>query len=394
MADLKPGWKSLRFGEMVTSAGATRKARGWSARDAGVDRYVGLEHLDSNGLRIRRWGSPKDVGANSDLRPFEPGDVILARRGIELRKIGVAEFAGVASGHALVFRAKPDVVLPDYLPFLMQSDMFMNRADRFSVGSLSRTVNLSSLLAEEFILPPLEEQRRIAALLSAATSLKESLIDSVSAAETLLRSAVDAAAGRAVDRQSVLQLANLVEVERPICYGILMPGTGFEGGVPVVKVKDYPEGDIILEGLLRTDPKIDREYKRSRLRAGDLLISIRGTIGRLAIVPESLDGANITQDTARLSIRPEHDARYVRAMLESTFVQRQIVAFTTGLAVKGINIRELRRIEIPIVSPGEQQEVVKEVIAVRAAIREIEERLERSETLRKASLAEHVGGYG
>ena len=97
MSDLKPGWKRVRFGDMVTSAGATRKVRGWTAEQAGVDRYVGLEHLDSNSLAIRRWGSPDGVGNNSDLRHFEPGDVILARRGIELRKVGQAQFSGVAS---------------------------------------------------------------------------------------------------------------------------------------------------------------------------------------------------------------------------------------------------------------------------------------------------------
>lgn len=173
MADLKPGWKRVKFGDMVTSAGATRKARGWTAKDAGVDRYVGLEHLDSNSLKIRRWGSPEAVGDNSDLRHFEPGDVLLARRGIELRKVGQADFPGVASGHALVFRARPEVVLPKFLGFFMQSDAFMHRADRFSVGSLSHTVNLSALTKEVFALPPLQEQARIADGLCAHCELIE-----------------------------------------------------------------------------------------------------------------------------------------------------------------------------------------------------------------------------
>lgn len=167
MTELKPGWRRLRFDEMVTSAGATRKARGWTAAAAGVDHYIGLEHLDANSPTIRRWGSPDDVGENSDLRPFEAGDVILARRGIEQRKVGFATFAGVASGHALVFRARPGQVLPEFLPYLLLSDAFMGRADQFSAGSLSKTVNLSALLRLEFALPPLEEQGRIAMLLGA-----------------------------------------------------------------------------------------------------------------------------------------------------------------------------------------------------------------------------------
>jgi type I restriction enzyme S subunit len=171
-----------------------------------------------------------------------------------------------------------------------------------------------------------------------------------------------------------------------------MPGNGFEGGVPVIKVKDYPDGEIIEHGLLLTDPAIDSEYERSRLRVGDLLISIRGTIGRLAFVPESLDGANITQDTARLSLRSDNDTLYIRAMLESTFAQRQIAAFTTGLAVKGINIGELRRIQVPIVSFDEQHELVREVGEVRTAIQSLTARRRQAGSVLKAAVEELVGG--
>jgi restriction endonuclease S subunit len=56
------------------------------------------------------------------------------------------------------------VVLPEFLPFFMQSDLFMDRAQRISVGSLSPTINWKTLAKEEFALPPLEEQRRMVKL--------------------------------------------------------------------------------------------------------------------------------------------------------------------------------------------------------------------------------------
>lgn len=132
---------------------------------AGVDHYVGLEHLDSDSLKICRWGSPADVSATKLL--FEPGDIIFARRRAYQRKLGVAEWRGIASAHSLVLRAKPDVVLPEFLPFFMQSDLFMDLAQKISVGSLSPTINWKTLARQEFALPPLEEQWRIADVLSA-----------------------------------------------------------------------------------------------------------------------------------------------------------------------------------------------------------------------------------
>jgi type I restriction enzyme S subunit len=143
-------------------------------------------------------------------------------------------------------------------------------------------------------------------------------------------------------------LNDLIQQDRPVTYGILKPGTGHDGGIPVVKVKDFPNGFIDQSALLLTSPEIDASYKRSRLLPGDLLISIRGTVGRLAEVPPSLDGANITQDTARLTIRLEINRIFVRGMLETPLLQNRMQELIRGVAVKGINISDLRQIPIPM----------------------------------------------
>ena len=109
-----------------------------------------------------------------------------------------------------------------------------------------------------------------------------------------------------IDADATVPLDDLIDDDRPITYGILKPGTGFAGGIPVVKVKDMRDGIIDESDLLLTSPDIDQAYQRSKLRAGDLLISIRGSIGRMAEVPDSLQDANITQDTARLSVKPAY----------------------------------------------------------------------------------------
>jgi type I restriction enzyme, S subunit len=166
---LKPGWRRWRFEQMATNV----NERVDDPSEAGVDYYVGLEHLDSDSLKIRRWGSPDDVSATKLL--FEPGDIIFGRRRAYQRKLGVAEWRGIASAHSLVLRGKPDVVLPEFLPFFMQSDLFMDRAQRISVGSLSPTINWKTLAKEEFALPPLEEQRRITVAYTALDNLAEEL---------------------------------------------------------------------------------------------------------------------------------------------------------------------------------------------------------------------------
>jgi len=76
----------------------------------------------------------------------------------------------------------------------------------------------------------------------------------------------------------------LVSPARPIVYGILMPGRGYPGGIPVIKVKDIVDGEVRGENILLTSPQIDAEYQRSKVRPRDVLLTIRGTVGRLAQV--------------------------------------------------------------------------------------------------------------
>jgi restriction endonuclease S subunit len=171
----RTGWRTLPFGEFAQNINERVEPS-----DAAEDIYVGLEHLDPQNLHIRHWGKGSDV-IGTKLR-FRKGDIIFGRRRAYQRKLAVAEFDGICSAHAMVVRAKPEVVLPEFLPFLMMSDRFMNRAVEISVGSLSPTINWKTLKLEEFDLPPLDQQRRIAESLWA---VDESLIKWVMIGETL-----------------------------------------------------------------------------------------------------------------------------------------------------------------------------------------------------------------
>lgn len=149
-------------------------------------------------------------------------------------------------------------------------------------------------------------------------------------------------------------LGDLVSPNRPIVYGILMPGTGFDGGIPVVKVKDIKDGEVQTGDLLLTSPAIDAQFPRSKLRGGDILLTIRGTVGRVAEVPAILHDANITQDTARIGVTHGLSS-YVRYFLESDAARQHFAVNTLGQAVQGINLRDVRTTIVPLPVESEQQ---------------------------------------
>lgn len=159
-------------------------------------------------------------------------------------------------------------------------------------------------------------------------------------------------------------LRNCCRPGRPITYGILKPGPELEEGVPYVRVADFPGNQLNLSSIKRTSPEIDLQYKRARLSAGDLLLSIRGSVGRLIVIPPSLEGANITQDTARLSISSRLNARYIYYALLSPDAQRRMAKAIRGVAVRGINIGDVRALQVPLPSLPEQDEIVRRIDAL------------------------------
>ncbi len=171
------GWQRVRFGDIAEAV----NDRVDDPSSAGVDRYVGLEHLDPDSLMIRRWGTPDEV-ESTKLR-FRSGDLIFGKRRAYQRKLAVADFDGICSAHAMVLRAKAGAVLPEFLPFFMQSEIFMKRAQAISVGSLSPTINWRTLAAEEFVLPPLAQQCRIAAELKVIERSRASATEALLAGE-------------------------------------------------------------------------------------------------------------------------------------------------------------------------------------------------------------------
>lgn len=185
----KSTWKRVAFGDVIENV----TDRVDDPSKAGVDRYVGLEHLDPGVMSVERWGTPDEVEAQK-LR-FEPGDVIFGRRRAYQKKVALAEFEGICSAHALVLRGHPDCLDPDFLPVFLSSGYFLDRAISISVGSLSPTVNWRDLRVQEFDLPPLDAQTRIADLLWAV----ERCARGNAAVQGAVRNACDAWLERAVE---------------------------------------------------------------------------------------------------------------------------------------------------------------------------------------------------
>lgn len=200
-------------------------------------------------------------------------------------------------------------------------------------------------------IPPLVEQRRIADVLDRAEALRVKRRAALVQLDTLTQSIFLDMFGDPIANPkgfSVRRMIELVDPQRPISYGILMPGPDQTEGVKYVRVVDMRDGGIELSGIRKTTETISNAFRRSLLKPGDLLMSIRGHVGRFAVVPAELGGANITQDTARLAIVGA-DPVFVRECLRTQGFQHWMVKHTKGVAVRGINLGDVKL--MPIIMP-------------------------------------------
>jgi type I restriction enzyme S subunit len=89
-----------------------------------------------------------------------------------------------------------------------------------------------------------------------------------------------------------------------------------------------------------------------------LVFSLRGNLGAIAEVPHSLQVANLTQGTARISVADDFDANVIRLALETDQIQNRIRVFSKGSTFKEISLADLRRIKIPVRDDDTEKEML------------------------------------
>lgn len=227
----KSGWVRVSLGSVATAS--KEKA---DPSDGTIDRYVAGEHMDSDDLKIHRWGDPRDTDLGPAFhRRFRPGQVLYGSRRTYLRKVAVADFDGVCANTTFVVETKdPSRLLQDFLPFVMTAGPFHAFAIAESKGSVNPYVNWSDIERYEFELPPLDEQKRLADLL---WMIARHRLNLAALAESLKAAARQLIDELRTSNLSVRHVRDVATVRNGQNYPKNMQD-GREGGVPFFKVAD------------------------------------------------------------------------------------------------------------------------------------------------------------
>jgi type I restriction enzyme S subunit len=379
------------------------------------------------------------IGSNKQV--VEPDDVLLCKINPRINRVwcvgAAAEWPQIASTEWIVLRSSH--VDSRFLMYrLRESSLRENlKANVSGVGGSLTRVRPKEVAEISIALPPLREQRRIAdridslrstalrscAVLEDAPELLDKFRQSVlasafrgdltadwrtrnpnvePASELLarMRAKHDAAkqgyGGKAgaptegvhllhledfPETWAIAELQELCEPGRSITYGILKPGPELSSGIPYVRVADFPKRTINLDTVRNTSLEIASAYRRSTIRTGDILLSIRGSVGRICRVPPELDGGNITQDTVRVSVDPSLNPDYVELALHAPSAQKRMQAAVKGVAVRGINVGDVRVLQLPVAPAAEQEEISRRLSIALAWMDSVARKLSDSDRL-------------
>jgi type I restriction enzyme, S subunit len=177
-------YPELRLGDIVNLVQERRVDRTkWC-----FDKYIAGEHIESGEVRIRKCGQIKGneevIGSAFHMR-FKPGHVLYSTRRAYLRKAGIVDFEGICSNVTLVLQADEKKLLQSLLPFILQSEGFVQFAISHSIGSTNPFVKWTDLSKYKMMIPQLTIQKKISQILWAIEDNIKKSEKLVEAAENL-----------------------------------------------------------------------------------------------------------------------------------------------------------------------------------------------------------------
>ncbi len=290
---------------------------------------------------------------------------------------GVSDYDGIVSPAYAVYRINPLYADRRFIHHRLRSEQMRSVFKAGSKGIIESRLRLypDAFLSMAIDLPDLDAQSAIADFLDRETAQIDRLIEKKQRLVKLSQERWLSTLSRSVFPSfpswsslpagwRKVRLKYLTDQKRPIMYGIVLPGPNMVEGPMIVKGGDVKPDRLKPESLCRTTEEIEARFVRSRLKSGDLVISIRGGIGDIEIVPKQIEGANLTQDAARIAPRVGISAKWLRYCIMAPAVFHPLESRSLGAAVRGINIFDLKRVFVPRPPREEQLNIAKNLVEV------------------------------
>jgi type I restriction enzyme S subunit len=389
-------WEKWKFSDLVENIVEKVKPQ-----ESDLEHYIGLKHLDSGSLHIKRFGDTESL--IGDKLKIYKNDIIFAKRNAYLKRVSIAPFDAVVSAHSMVLRPKSENVLPEFLPFFLLSEKFWERAIEISVGSLSPTINWKALAKQEFLLPPKDQQAKLAELLWAMVEVIESeneVLEKLNNSFLTNRKYFIENGVNQTSQSKKIKFGKIcsdwqTEKLNNVCRlisGNAFKSTSFKdsGNYQVLRIGNITEEGINLakSGVFVTE--ITTKEVKYLIPKGAIVLSLTGTNGKRDYgFPSLMDSHNQYLLNQRLVMLIADESfllfEFLFLISKMELFQAKFFLNATGTANQAnVSIADVSEIEIPIPSIQEQKLIVYKMNQIRIAIVNSKNQISSSKALQKS----------
>ena len=305
---------------------------------------VGLEHITPEEVTLSNWATDTE---NTFTKMFRKGDILFGRRRAYLKKAAQAPFDGICSGDITVIRAKADKLLPDLLPFIIQNDDLFDFAVGKSAGSLSPRVKWENLKNYAFELPSLDEQKKLAEVLWSINDTIQAYQNLLVETDELVKSQFVEMFGDAEKNDFQWEYVHLGEIS------FITKLAGFEytkhihyqdsGDIIMIRGLNCKGTKLILDDIKWIDKETSDQLPRSKLSAGDIVITYVGTVGEIALIDKD-DKYHLAPNVAKLSLHDKHRDNPAFWAYMLMISRDYLVRFATSTTQAALNMDKIRKI--------------------------------------------------
>ena len=357
MSNIPSGWESVLFGDVVKKVDRKIPDREqWN-----FDRYIAGEHIPSGEIRIKDYGDLKgteNVLGSAFHMKFEPGDILYVTRRAYLRKGGIVNFTGVCSNVTFIFNAKKDRLLNELLPFIIQTESFVKHCTDNSHGSTNPFLNWKDIAQYKLLLPPIEEQKKIANILWSIEEAQEKLENLIQIANKFKEELLEKLFTKGIGHKK-FKMTELGEIPEEweigtlnnlckIIMGQSPPSSTYNSkkdGMPFIQGKaDFGKRNPAITTYTSAPVKI--------AESGDLLFTVRAPVGAMNW---SNDRICIGRGIAAFRPFNNTDPQFLYFILEKmNYELNQLSHGSTFTAITG---KELKEFSVPVVPTNEQRNI-------------------------------------
>lgn len=347
---MRKGWEYKKLGEVLeTTSGGTPSKSHKEYYEGGTIPWLRSGEVSKGDIYDAELYITEEGLKKSSAKLFPIDTVLIAMYGATVGQVGILK-STMCTNQAICG------ILPnkDFHPNFLKYVLLANKKNYLKQAIGGAQPNISQQVIKSTYIPIVKfsEQESVVSELDKINELirlkKEQLKDFDNLAQSLFYEMF----GDPVENEKGWEVKKLNEIVSDNCsisYGIVQPGDGIENGVPVVRPVDMTGTFVYRQGLKNTTKEISESYKRTILKGNEILMCVRGTTGLISMASSELRGCNVTRGITPIECGKSCNKWFIYYQISNSSIQQYIAEYTRGIALKQINMKDVR--DIPLCLP-------------------------------------------